>query len=200
MGSTSAGPEAGVASRLGPLRTGPVAAAIVALALLGTACGGGNSHSAVAHLAKRTSSTVGPPVAPAGAPSPNYEKAIQFTECMRKNGEPGFPEPNSQGDFLFKSGSSVDPKSPAFAAAQKACKAFAPPAPSAGQASAFLAQTLKFSKCMRRNGVPNFPDPSERGGTVAMTIGSGMNPDSPQFQKAFQACHSLLPQGAAGGP
>jgi hypothetical protein len=129
---------------------------------------------------------------------------------MRKNGVPGFPEPNSQGDFFFKAtggpsagsgpsvGGGVDPNLPTFQAAQKACKALAPPPPTASQDSSFLAQALRFSQCMRANGVPKYPDPTERNGKVTMTIGSvsGINPNSPQFQKATQACHSLLPPGA----
>ena len=121
---------------------------------------------------------------------------------MRKNGVPGFPGPNSQGDFLINGRNGVDPNSPTFQAAQKACKALAPKAPTAAQSSSFLAQALEFSQCMRSNGVPNFPGPKESGGRVALTIGngSGINPNSPQFQKATQACHSLMPGGGVGGP
>ncbi len=70
------------------------------------------------------------------------------------------------------------------------------------QSSSFLAQALKFSQCMRSNGVPNFPGSKESGGRVALTIGngSGINPNSPQFQKATQACHSPMPGGGVGGP
>jgi hypothetical protein len=119
---------------------------------------------------------------------------------MRENGVPRFPDPNSQGDFFINGRNGVDPKSPAFERAQKACKTLAPPQPSAAQGSRFLARTLKFSQCMQTHGVPNFPDPKDIGGTVAMTIGTGLNPNSPQFQRAMHACHSLLPGGAVGGP
>ena len=107
--------------------------------------------------------------------------------------------PNANGDFLFKDGpggNGVNPNSAQFQAAQKACKSLAPTAPTPVQANAFMAQALKFSACMRKNGVANFPDPRENAGRVAMTI-TGVNPNTPQFQKAMQACQSLLP---AGGP
>ncbi len=167
------------------------------LALVGAACGGG-SNAAVAHAGKNTPSTVAAPGPPAAASSPNYQRSVHYAQCMRKNGVPGFPDPNSQGDFLFKANNGLDPNSPTFQAAENACKALAPKAPSAGQASSFLAQALKYSRCMRANGVRNFPDPKVSGGRVSLIIGSGsgINPYSPQFQKAAQACHSLLPAGA----
>jgi hypothetical protein len=58
--------------------------------------------------------------------------------------------------------------------------------------SAFLA----FSICMRSHGVPKFPDPSSTGG-IQISIGSGIDPQSPAFQAARQHCRRLLP---GGGP
>jgi hypothetical protein len=50
--------------------------------------------------------------------------------------------------------------------------------------------------------VPNFPDPQFNGGAVRISGGpaSGINPDSPAFKAAQQACKSKLPGGfgAAG--
>ncbi|MGO9179419.1 MAG: hypothetical protein ACLQHS_09130, partial [Candidatus Limnocylindrales bacterium] len=52
---------------------------------------------------------------------------------------------------------------------------------------------------MRAHGVPNFPDPKFSGGGISMNLnGSGIDPNSPTFQAAQQACQSLLP-GANGG-
>jgi hypothetical protein len=182
--------------------TGPFAVALVSLAFAAAACGGGgNPNAAVAHLGKGTSTTA-VPTGQASASSPNYQRSVDYSQCMRKNGVPGFPDPNSQGDFLINGRNGVDPNSPTFRAGQKECKALAPKAPTAAQSSSFLAQALKFSQCMRSNGVPNFPGPKESGGRVALTIGngSGINPNSPQFQKATQACRSLMPGGGVGGP
>jgi hypothetical protein len=58
--------------------------------------------------------------------------------------------------------------------------------------SAFLA----FSVCMRSHGVPKFPDPGSSGG-IHLTLGSGIDPQSPAFQSAQQHCRKLLP---GGGP
>ena len=57
---------------------------------------------------------------------------------------------------------------------------------------------LAFSRCMRSNGMPNFPDPQRFvGGNVKLTIhqsGSG----SPHFQSAMRACNHLLPTHGGG--
>jgi hypothetical protein len=51
---------------------------------------------------------------------------------------------------------------------------------------------LKFSRCMRANGVANFPDPGA-GGSLQFGSGSGIDPRSPQFQAAMQKCRKDLP-------
>jgi hypothetical protein len=48
---------------------------------------------------------------------------------------------------------------------------------------------------MRKNGVPKFPDP-QNGQTI---VGGGVDPNSPQFQSAIQACQKLIPGGTTGG-
>jgi hypothetical protein len=56
---------------------------------------------------------------------------------------------------------------------------------------------IKFSDCMRSHGVSNFPDPSPGGG-IQINSGSGINPQSPAFQSAQNACSKLLPGGGRG--
>jgi len=53
-------------------------------------------------------------------------------------------------------------------------------------------KALKLSECMRANGVPNFPDPNGQG----VIQGSGIDPNSAQFQKAQQTCAKDLGGGA----
>ena len=57
------------------------------------------------------------------------------------------------------------------------------------------ADALKYSRCMRSHGVPNFPDPNNGGG---LTLPAGVNRNSPAFQSAQKACQSLMPGGAGG--
>lgn len=55
-------------------------------------------------------------------------------------------------------------------------------------------KAIKLSECMRANGVANFPDPNGQG----VIQGSGIDPNSPQFQKAQQKCAKKL--GGGLGP
>ena len=53
---------------------------------------------------------------------------------------------------------------------------------------------LAFAKCMRADGVPNFPDPNPaRGGLFPL---AGINPSSPAFRAAQAKCQKLM----GGGP
>ncbi len=52
---------------------------------------------------------------------------------------------------------------------------------------------------MRAHGVTNFPDPHAGGGGFQFTPNSGINPQSPAFQSAQQACRKFLP-GKPGPP
>jgi hypothetical protein len=77
--------------------------------------------------------------------------------------------------------------------------------PGQSQQQQDLAQALAYSKCMRSHGVTNYPDPKvESGGgstRVNTVVGKndGIDPNSPQFKAAEQACQSLQP-GPAGNP
>ncbi|MGH2972824.1 MAG: hypothetical protein ACRDNM_03930 [Gaiellaceae bacterium] len=58
---------------------------------------------------------------------------------------------------------------------------------------------LAYSKCMRANGVPAFPDPSPGGGFEFQT-GAGIDPSSPAFKAAQAKCMKLLPGGGPPAP
>lgn len=68
------------------------------------------------------------------------------------------------------------------------------------EASADSDPALKYAQCMRENGVPNFPDPVD--GRIMVTPESGLDPNSPAFQAAQEACQDYAPQGLGegGGP
>jgi hypothetical protein len=65
-----------------------------------------------------------------------------------------------------------------------------------GSASNGEAAGIEFADCMRSHGVPNFPDPGPGGG-IQISSNSGINPQSPAFQSAQNACSKLMP---GGGP
>jgi hypothetical protein len=56
-----------------------------------------------------------------------------------------------------------------------------------------------YSSCMRAHAVPNFPDPDKQG-FVRVTPSSGINPKSPTFVAALQACQKLFPNPAPPSP
>ena len=125
-------------------------------------------------------------------------------QCMRAHGVPDFPDPVGNSLQLKASqGSDLDPTSPQNIAAQKACKSLQPAGPPGGKVDAAQqANALKYSACMRDNGVPNFPDPVFSDGGVQLKI-TNIDPNSPQFVAAQKACQSLQPIGGQtsnGGP
>ncbi len=123
---------------------------------------------------------------------------LQFANCMRTHGVANFPDPNSRGQVTFN----VDPNSTSFQAAQKACAKFSPGGgrtPSPAQQAKMLANALKFARCMRAHGLPDFPDPTTgpNGGigfSIRVSRGSGMNPNSAAFQNAQRACQGFGPK------
>jgi hypothetical protein len=54
-------------------------------------------------------------------------------------------------------------------------------------------RALDYSKCMQTHGVPNYPDPTIQGNKISMSIGSNLDPNSPQFKAAAQACRKYQP-------
>jgi hypothetical protein len=57
----------------------------------------------------------------------------------------------------------------------------------------------KFSACMRKHGVANFPDPDGQG-VIRIHSGTGIDPGSPAFRSARTACDKLLPNGGQPTP
>lgn len=58
---------------------------------------------------------------------------------------------------------------------------------------------LKFSECMRANGIPDFPDPTGSG--LSMSMGGDLNPSNPTFQHAGKICQAKTGVKAPGvGP
>jgi hypothetical protein len=185
--------------------------------LLFAGCGGSSSSPGVAHLAASTSTSSN---ANGGASSssstsgpPSQQQMVAFSQCMRSHGVPEFPEP-TEGHLLVRSKdnnghvSGVNPRSPQFQAAQRACGKLLPNGGTASPAEQAKMQekALRFSRCMRSHGVPSFPDPKfGSGGRVSLRIGGPgqVDPSSPQFQAAQKACQSIMggPKiGAGGGP
>jgi hypothetical protein len=104
-----------------------------------------------------------PASAPGSSTAATHEKAVRFAECMRRNGVNAFPDPNASGELTtdgIANGSSVDPSSASFKQATGACRDLEPPGFTGHKRSAReQGNALTFARCMRENGVKDFPDP-----------------------------------------
>src|SRR5689334_10897358 len=76
-----------------------------------------------------------------------------------------------------------------------------PPAGAGDNAAADHEQAVKFAECMRNHGVAGFPDPDASGTFTVDGVlnGSKLDPDSPAWKNALDACRSLEPAGFTGG-
>ena len=118
---------------------------------------------------------------------------------MRANGVSGFPDPiagpsgavglplseNSDGSLTAEGKTFAGP---ALRKAERVCAVYLPPAGGPPpQVSAQYRQTLAFARCMRKHGVPDFPDPTFSGGQKA-GLPAGVDPQSPAFRSAARVC------------
>jgi hypothetical protein len=127
------------------------------------------------------------------------EQALAFAQCMRENGVPDFPDPQLDGGGGMIMGGGPDGggnfDKDAVDKAMEACKDLRPQGGgnfSEEDQQAMQDAALAHAQCMRENGVPDFPDPefSEDGARVQL---DGIDPESPAFQEAQEACEDLMP-------
>jgi hypothetical protein len=180
-------------------RVGSLAlAAAAALVLFASACGGSSGEGVAQVDPAATGTTTTGPGSPGGSSSAD---PVAFSACMRANGVPKFPDPDRDGRIRFRD--PVDPESPQFEAARRACRKLEPEesAPSPAEQARERAQLLKFSACMRAQGLTKFPDPDPSGG-ISIGRDIGITPNSPQFKAAEKACRNFLPgeRGSSNGP
>ncbi len=132
----------------------------------------------------------------ASSSSTGVSKGVRYADCMRKNGVPTFADPSSEGGGIQLG------TSPAFKAAEEACRDLLP----GGGSLAPATETQKLrifalARCMRAHGASGFPDPISappgspagytlifgvRGAIIA--IPSTINPQSPNFKQAAAKC------------
>ncbi|WP_116022546.1 hypothetical protein [Thermomonospora umbrina] len=164
-----------------------MAVGLATVALLAGACSGGSSDDGgkVARAAPTGKANV-------QNGSGREPDPIAYSKCMRQKGVTEFPDPVNGG--LSIDGDKVKMDSPTYKAAEKACQYLMPPPPPGSEDDGKnRAEALKYSKCMRENGVPNFPDPNAQGGlNIDAEKMGGMGPDNPVFQKAEKTCHQKL--------
>lgn len=167
------------------------------LALSAAGCGGGGGGDQVA----TAGGTAPDPSASAKQDNREDRDAIlQYAKCMRENGVPDFPDPEfGEGGIGLTIPDGADKAK--VDAAQEKCKQYLP---NGGQPTkvdpAQLEKMREYAKCIRENGVPNFPDPSEEGGIALDMDKLGLSgPDDPKLKAAEEKCRSIMPGGGPGG-
>ena len=119
---------------------------------------------------------------------------MAYSQCMRAHGEPGFPGPQSNGNLLIN-GQKNHLNGALMNSANKACQHLMPKAPplTASQQRKVTAQALRFVASMRAHGLPTFPDPHVSSSGIEVQLPKGLQPSSPEFSAAQQACKKLMP-------
>jgi hypothetical protein len=125
-------------------------------------------------------------------------KALKFAECMRENGVREFPDPDASGGLTIDgvvNGSSINPNTPAWKEAIRACKDLQPSGFTGHRRSAEQQErALKFAQCMRDNGIKDFPDPTPDGPLIdtSKMPGAPGARSIPGFQAAQEKCRDFL--------
>jgi hypothetical protein len=132
---------------------------------------------------------------------------------MRANGVPSFPDPSGGGGLQIPN--DINPSSPAFQTAQRACQSLMPGGSGPARATEQQKERLfTLARCMRAHGVSGFPDPvaSPPANPAGLAIAFGrpgaflvipdtLNPRSPTFRQAATTCGmpGARPQDAMRG-
>ncbi|GAA3925072.1 hypothetical protein GCM10023085_03030 [Actinomadura viridis] len=147
----------------------PAVALVPFLVLGASACGGGGTGTDARRAA-----------------TGDTDKLRAYARCMRAAGV-DMPDPSDDGRVQVKT---MRGQESAMKAAEAKCRHLMPNGGKPPKADARqLAEMRRVAQCMRRNGVPQFPDPDPDGGLkVKMRKGTAMDPDHPTYRKAEKAC------------
>jgi hypothetical protein len=124
-------------------------------------------------------------------PPAEVEQLVKYSQCIRANGVPDFPDPGPDGRMQIK----LDPKNGArLEAAQQACKDKRPRGMAAmdqPMTPERMQSLIGFARCVRGKGVNGFPDPSPDG---SFEIKSSMlDLSARQAQQALESCRQSNP-------
>ena len=120
------------------------------------------------------------------------DAALAWSQCMRENGVLEFPDPDSQGRIRLPLGR-INPDSAEFQGAREACLHLAPEGWGEETVDPGDEEVmLEFARCMRENGVPDYPDP-DSGNRIML------DPNDPKAQEALEVCKTIL-ENLQSGP
>jgi hypothetical protein len=178
-------------------------ALIVAVVLLSGCAGNDEGGEGVATAGDGKAAASSSPNAAEGDRS---EQLRKFATCMRENGiDMPDPETDGEGRVMFRAPEGAKDGAPpdreTFEAAQQKCKQYLP---NGGEPPRLDAEAIdkmrEYAKCMRENGVPEFPDPQPDGGMrIEASPGSGLDPGGQVWKDAQAKCEQYMPR-RPGGP
>jgi len=120
------------------------------------------------------------------------DAALTYSQCMREHGLTEFPDADAEGRIKLKLGT-VDPESAVFREAGAACLHLAPEgwgAASEGPGDAEV--MLEFARCMRENGLADYPDPEPNAGNRIFAPDANVDPNDPKVQAVIESCKAIL--------
>ncbi len=208
-----------------------ISAAILTTAAIGlftAACGSPSSAGTSAPSAagpacsspaagSATGTPAGSPASGAAGSSATAQSAVAYSQCMRANGVPKYPDPASGGQLPKGDAQFFGVSDATYQAAERTCQHLLPTSGSFDQLShdclsagdcppALVQQMLtadrKFAQCMRSHGVPNWPDPTIglNGGPVFRVSAAGIThaqTHSPPMENTITACMRTDPAPVA---
>jgi hypothetical protein len=169
-------------------RTGLLLGVLLTLAIAG--CGKESGGDGVATAGGDKSAGANASAGPSLDPE---ERRLKWQQCLRDEGvDIEVESTDGRNNVKVSPGPDSDPKK--VQAAMEKCKQYGPGGGDLGRDDPAAQEAMRnFAKCMRDNGVPNFPDPQPNGG---MMIGqdSGIDPESDTFKAAQRKCEALMPR------
>jgi hypothetical protein len=174
-----------MSSRLRPL------AALAMVALIVAGCSNGSADTGNTGTDSGSIGTGGPKKLTA------RDKAVKFAECIRAHGVSDFPDPDAKNDFQY----GVSVTVAVWRQATTACKSLQPPGTlSSERTPKEQSAGLEFARCIRENGVKDFPDPVNGEPLVnTYKIPSSNQPGGMTIlNAAMQKCGKVMGRSAGG--
>ena len=171
-------------------RTAAAIIATAALALLSAACDGSPSSTGSGSSSNSGGSA--------------NSKALAYAHCMRSDGVPDFPDPNSAGEFNKATIGQLSASNSQYQTATQACARLLPNSgggPTAAEVQQEWNGMASFARCMRSHGAPNWPDPTPyppRPGEPTFQLPASIQP-TPQTISKMEVCLRLVPNNEVVG-
>jgi hypothetical protein len=132
------------------------------------------------------------------------DAALKYAQCMREQGV-DMPDPTFEGDRTNQTGPDEDLPPAKLREAEQACGKYRKeddgPRLSDEQQQEFKDAALANARCMREQGIENFPDPTfpDDGEAMIEAPEGAFDPDDPDFKEAQEACGDTMPKPPSEG-